>query len=170
MALLEMRDRLSPFRLFDDIRRDMESLEERLFSNGSIWSNGNGGRNGGSTSSTMLRPTFQSYGGTDVYEQDGTLFYETELPGLQKRAINVQIHDNRLIVTGEIKRNEEINEENYFRMGRRYGRFQRTFLLPEQAVDDVKKISAKFQDGILKISVPLNESLKGPDPIEISVQ
>ena len=167
MALMELRDRLSPFRLFDEIRRDMESLEERFFADSPLLGNGNGR---GREASTALRPVFQSMGGTDVYEHNGNLMYETELPGVQKSDISVQVQDNRLIITGEVKRNEEINQEEYYRMGRRYGRFQRTFLLPEQAVGDVNKISARFEDGILKISVPLEQSLKGPEPIEISVQ
>lgn len=166
MALLQLRDRLSPFRLFDEIRRDMDTLQERLFNDGSLLDNGNGGSNKGAA---VLRPAFQSFGATDIYEQDGHLIYETELPGVKKNDISVQAKENRLIVTGEIKRNDSIDEQNYFRMGRHYGRFQRTFLLPEKHVSDLENIDASFRDGILRISVPLQESLKGPEPIEISV-
>ncbi len=109
-------------------------------------------------------------GRTDIYEKDGQLVYETELPGVKREDIHIRVEEDRLIVSGEIRREEQIAEENYLRMGRRYGKFQRSFPLPEE-ITDPKKIKAKFEDGILKISVPLKESLKGrPRPIEIEVE
>lgn len=112
---------------------------------------------------------FESFGRTDIYEKDGKLIYETELPGVKKEDIDIRVEDGRLVITGEIKRTEEVAEENYYRMGRRYGRFQRVFPLPEEA-DDPKKIQAKFQDGILKIIVPLKKPLREERAIEIEIE
>lgn len=111
-----------------------------------------------------------AFGRTDIYEKEGQLVYETELPGVKRQDIHIKVEDGRLIVSGETKREEHIEEENYFRMGRRYGKFQRSFPLPEE-VADPKKIKAKFEDGILKITVPLKESLKEKErAIEIKVE
>lgn len=115
-------------------------------------------------------PTFETFGRTDVYEKDGKLFYETELPGVKKEDVDIKVEDGRLTISGEVKRDERIERENYFRIGRHYGKFQRVFPLPEQA-DDAKKIKASFEDGILRVTVPLRESLKEKEkPIEIKVE
>ncbi|MFQ6118131.1 MAG: Hsp20/alpha crystallin family protein [Candidatus Bipolaricaulia bacterium] len=118
-------------------------------------------------------PTFgwESLGRTDIYEDEerGALVYETELPGVSKKDIDLRVEDDQLIVSGEVKREEKVEKENYYRVGRRYGRFQRVFPLPE-GIEDPSKIQAKFQDGILKITVPLKESLKRAKAIEIEVE
>jgi len=111
----------------------------------------------------------EGFGRTDIYEKDGNLVYETELPGVRREDIHIKVEDGRLTISGEVKREERIAEENYIRMGRRYGRFQRSFPLPEE-ITDPKKIKAKFQDGILKVTVPLKESLKKEETIEIKVE
>jgi HSP20 family protein len=55
-------------------------------------------------------------------------------------------------------------------MGRHYGSFQRTFPLPTD-IADKKGIKAHFEDGILKVMVPLKESIKEKEqPIEIKVE
>lgn len=109
-------------------------------------------------------------GRTDIYEQDGKLVYETELPGLKREDIQIRVEGNQLLVTGETKRETNVQDENYVRMGRRVGRFQRSFPLPEQ-IDDPKSIEAKYQDGILRIDVPLNASITEDEkPIEIEVK
>ncbi len=99
-------------------------------------------------------------GRADVYEKDGNLHYDIELPGLRKEDISVRIENDRLVVKGEIERDEEVNTNDYIHMGRRYGRFQRSFPVPRE-VDKVESIKARFENGILKISLPLKESLRG---------
>ncbi len=93
-------------------------------------------------------------GRTDIYIKDRTLVIETELPGVKKEDIRVQVEDGKLIVTGEVHRSEEVREENYIRMGRSYGAFRRVFPLPEE-VEDPRKIKARFENGVLRIEVPL---------------
>jgi len=112
---------------------------------------------------------WESLGRTDIYEKDNKLVYETELPGVRKEDIDLRVEDDHLIISGEVKRDERIAEDDYLRIGRRYGQFQRVFPLPE-GIDDPKKIQAKFEDGILKITVPLRESLKKERAIEIEVE
>lgn len=110
-----------------------------------------------------------SFGRTDVYERDKALVFETELPGVKKEEISIKVEDDQLVITGEVKRDEEIDRENYFRIGRQYGRFRRCFPLPANLIrkDGVK---ARFEDGILRVTAPLKESIKEQDkPIEISV-
>jgi len=111
-----------------------------------------------------------SFGRTDVYEKDKNLVFETELPGVKKDGIEIKVEDDQLIISGEVKRNEEIDQENYFRIGRRYGRFQRCFPLPAELIEK-NQVKAKFQDGILTITAPMRESIKEKEkPIEIAVE
>jgi HSP20 family protein len=111
-----------------------------------------------------------SFGRTDIYEKDKALVFETELPGMKRDEIELKVEDDQLIVSGETKRNEEIKRENYFRIGRHYGRIQRSFPLPPDLIDR-KAIKARFEDGILRVSVPLKESIKEKQaPIEIQVE
>jgi len=110
-----------------------------------------------------------SFGRSDVYLKDNTLFIETELPGARKEDVQVRVQDNQLVITGEVRRSEEIREEDYIRMGRRCGRFRRSFPLPEQ-VAEPKGVKAKFSDGILRVEVPLKKSPKEGEGVEIKVE
>ncbi len=114
-----------------------------------------------------------SLGRTDIYEKDRNLIFETELPGMKKEDIQIKVEEGRLVISGETKRSEETKEENYFRIGRRYGRFQRSFPLPADTADtsDASKVKASFKDGILKVTVLLKEPIKEKKkPIEIKVE
>jgi len=114
-------------------------------------------------------PESRTFGRTDVYEKDGSIFFETELPGAKREDINIKVEDHQLVISGETKREEKVEEENYFRMGRSVGTFQRTYPLPDE-VSEPNKIEAKFQDGILKVRVPLSNSIKEKEkPVEIKV-
>ena len=109
-------------------------------------------------------------GRTDVYETGQALVFETELPGVKKDEISIKVEEDQLIISGEVKRNEEIDRENYFRIGRRYGRFQRCFPLPADLIQK-EEIKATFEDGILKVTARMKESIKEKaKPIEIAVE
>jgi len=111
-----------------------------------------------------------SFGKTDVYEKDGNVIYEIELPGVTKEEVEIKIDQGRLTVSGETKRSEEVEREAYFRIGRRYGRFHRSLPLPAD-IKDEKAISASVKDGILKVVVPLSKSVKErAKPIEVKVE
>ena len=111
-----------------------------------------------------------SFGRTDVYEKDQALLFETELPGVKKDEIAIKFEDDKLVISGGVKRNEEIDRESYFRVGRRYGRFQRSFPLPADLIQK-DGIKAKFEDGILTITAPMKESIvEKAKPIEIAVE
>jgi HSP20 family protein len=109
-------------------------------------------------------------GRTDIYEKDRNLVFETELPGMKREDIEIKVEDGKLSISGEIKRAEEVDEDNYFRIGRRYGQFQRSFPLPVDMVD-TSNIKARFADGILKVTLPLKESIKEKEkPIRVEVE
>jgi HSP20 family protein len=111
-----------------------------------------------------------SFGRTDVYEREKSLVFETELPGVKKDEISIKVEDDQLTISGEVKRNEEIDRESYFRLGRQYGRFQRRYPLPAELIEK-DGIKAKFENGILIVTAPMKESIKEKEkPIEVAIE
>ncbi|MCD5408753.1 Hsp20/alpha crystallin family protein [Candidatus Bipolaricaulota bacterium] len=110
-----------------------------------------------------------SFGRSDVYFKDKTLAIETELPGARKEDVQVRVEGDRLIISGEVKRSEEVREDNYIRMGRTYGAFRRVFPLPEE-VEDKKKIKAKFENGVLRVEIPLKRAPEAEGAFEVKVE
>lgn len=100
----------------------------------------------------------------DVYENDGRIVVKAEVPGVEKKDISVDIDHGLLTVKGERKNEEEINDERFYRKERVYGKFQRSFRLPEGT--DYDKINADFKDGILTVTVPRMEEKK---PTQIAI-
>lgn len=103
----------------------------------------------------------------DVYETDEKLVVEAELPGLRAEDINISLEDDTLRITGERKFSKEVKEENYHRIERAYGYFERNISLPRKV--DEEKISATFSDGVLKVELPKVEEAK-PKRIPIKVE
>jgi HSP20 family protein len=94
----------------------------------------------------------------DIYETDDAFVLKAELPGFSKDDVNIELHENRLTMRGERKRETEAKEEQYHRIERAYGRFERTFWLPTTV--DAEKIQANFNDGVLELRLPKRETAK----------
>lgn len=91
----------------------------------------------------------------DIKENEKEYLLEAELPGINKNDINLELRDDILVISA--KRKEEIDEEeeNYIRKERRYGSISRSFNMNNI---DKDKIKAKFDNGILYITLPKLES------------
>ena len=100
----------------------------------------------------------------DISETDDVFEVRAELPGVAKEDLHVSVKDNLLTLSGE-KRQEKVDDtQNYRRVERRYGSFQRSFTLPSEVeADDIK---AEFNDGVLTLSIPKPEAVK---PTEIPI-
>jgi HSP20 family protein len=113
-----------------------------------------GGGNGGEASwgtQTWIPPV-------DLYETDEALVLKAELPGIAKDNISIEIQSNTLILRGERKHEIGVEEENYHRVERAYGTFQRSFVLP--TLVDQDKVQATFTDGVLELRLPKSEAAK----------
>lgn len=103
-----------------------------------------------------LRNTRSLYKGfapaMDVYETKDTVVVETPLAGVRPEDVQVQVEKGVLTVQGSHKKEHEIDEKNYYQKEMRSGSFYRQVVLPVAVVED--KISAEFEDGILRISAP----------------
>lgn len=94
----------------------------------------------------------------DVYEEDDNVIVKAELPGVEKNEVNVEVTDHMVTISGEKKKEEKINRQDYYRFERSYGAFNRTIMLPEDVQTD--KGQASFTNGVLEIKFPKTEEAK----------
>ena len=92
------------------------------------------------------------YPSVDIYETDEHIILKAEIPGIDARHVTIEIEGNSMTLKGERRHAKNLKEENYHRMERFYGQFCRVFNLPVSV--DKTAITAHFNDGILKVTVP----------------
>jgi len=90
-----------------------------------------------------------------------------ELPGIKKEDVKITLRDDILTIRGEKKQESEKKEQNYHRVERSDGSFQRSYALPASVQGD--KIDATYHDGVLTVVLPKSEEAK-PRDIEVKVK
>ena len=100
----------------------------------------------------------------DLYESGDHLSAAVELPGMRKEDIDISLHDGTLTISGERKR-ESTDGEKAQRTERYVGTFRRSIALPTRV--DAGKVSASYENGILKVTLPKAEEAK-PKQIKVS--
>jgi HSP20 family protein len=103
----------------------------------------------------------------DMYDKKDEIVVKAEIPGVPKENVKISLSDNTLTIKGEIKKEEEVKEEDYYYAERSYGSFARALSLPAKVKAD--KIKANFKDGILEIHLPKSEEAK-PKEIKIDIK
>lgn len=95
----------------------------------------------------------------NVLDTANDYLVEMAVPGLKKSDFNISLDNLLLLISAEVKSEyENVDNENYTRREFGYSSFKRTFTLPESVETD--KISAKYDDGILKVTLPKREEAK----------
>ena len=102
----------------------------------------------------------------DIVETDNEYLIKAEVPEVKKDDVKVTVQDEVLTITGERTLEKEEKGRKYHRVERPYGRFARSFTLPEDA--DGNKVAAEFKDGVLKVHLPKSERAK-PKSIEVKI-
>ena len=102
----------------------------------------------------------------DIIEDDKHMYFQAELPGINKEDVKVTIaEDNVLYIKGEKKPHEKNECEKCFvRVERNYGTFTRSFMLPNNI--NAESIKAKFENGVLDITL---DKVEPEQPKEIKV-
>jgi len=110
-----------------------------------------------------LRPNVDVAGDANKYE------IKLDLPGLTEKDINIEVRGDTLVVKGEKQESVEDNKDKkFYRVERRYGSFQRTLSLPnDAAVDD---ISATLKNGVLTLEIPRRELKEQADVKRIAIR
>ncbi len=94
----------------------------------------------------------------DVSETDDHVIVRAEVPGMDKKDINITMSEGLLTIQGEKKQEKKEEKENYRFVERRYGSFSRSLRIPNGV--DANKVDASYKDGVLKVAIPRSEPEK----------
>ncbi|MCU0645968.1 MAG: Hsp20/alpha crystallin family protein [bacterium] len=141
-----MRFHHHPWHELRGLRRDLGDLFEELFGSESF------------DKGESWRPLI------DLIESDEEFIVSAELPGMEKKDIKINFHENMLSIRGE--RKKIATEKSYFRAECFYGPFKRSIKIPGEIAQN--KITASYQDGILLVHLPKKHGDKSKD-IEINI-
>ncbi len=105
----------------------------------------------------------------NILENDNEYRIEVAAPGMKKEDFRVDFENDRLTVSSEFnEKKSNGNDENYTRKEYSYQSFQRSFTIPENLVDG-DMINAKYNQGILMITLPKREEVKPKPAREIKI-
>lgn len=94
----------------------------------------------------------------DVVETEGEYLVTAELPGLEEKDFQLEVHGNVLTLSGEKRSEHEEDRKGWRWSERSYGRFRRAIQLPVEVAAD--KASAAFKNGVLAVTVPKADSAR----------
>ena len=103
----------------------------------------------------------------DIFETEESVVLRADLPGVDLADIDLRIEDSILILRGERKFSKEEKQEDFLRIERSYGSFQRTFRLPGNVDQD--HIQATHRDGVLEVTLMKSESSR-PRLIKVEIK
>jgi HSP20 family protein len=102
---------------------------------------------------SRLPEIFRSGGSppVNVTETESEFCVAAELPGLDEDDIELQVADNRLVISGERKWEEETDDKEVHRVESQYGSFHRSVPLPTGLVTDPESVTATYKKGMLEV-------------------
>ena len=136
----------SPFHMFDRFAEEMDRVFDD-FGFGRGWMRPRFSYN-------WLRPRHEEewVPKLDLFQRNNDLVLRTDLPGLTKDDVKVEVTEDKITIKGERKKEFKEEKEGVYRAERSYGSFYREVALPEGAMSDQAK--ATFKDGVLEIAMP----------------
>jgi len=102
----------------------------------------------------------------DIYETENELVLKADLPEVDPKDVDVRVENQTLTIAGERKFEKNDKNKGYHRIERSYGRFTRSFAVPNAF--DTEKIEAGYKNGVLTVSLPKKEAAK-PRQVKIEV-
>ena len=94
----------------------------------------------------------------DIYETNDAIVVKAEIPGVTEKDISVELENGVLTLQGERQFEQKDEDRGYHRIERAYGKFIRSFTLPQHV--DPNRIKAVYNAGILEVTVPKKEEAK----------
>lgn len=154
---LEKREKVRPVSRFEEMEKWFEDVWTKPFS----------------LFRPFLRPElriaerYEFSPSVDIYYEGNELVVKADVPGIDKKDLDINLTENILTISGEKKKEEKVERENYYRFERSHGSFRRTFEMPGDI--DPEKVKAHFEDGVLEIRIPrTEEAIKKRKKIPIS--
>lgn len=143
--------------MFDDIFDEMRRLQRELDKSFSdFW---------GSESYKALPDYTRNKGAlalrsplTDLEETDKEVIAKFEMPGVDKKDIQLNVTPDKIEVKVEKKQEAKVEKKGFYREERSYRGFYRAMALPSEVLAD--KAKAKYKDGVLEVTIPKAENKK----------
>ena len=132
--------RFDPIRELSTLQREMDDLFKRMFGSS---------REIGEGSVLTMAPTVNSY------IKGGVFHLEAELPGVDTDKLDVRMDDGSLVIHGERRSTHKTEDVNYLLKESSLSTFERRITVPAGA--DIEKAHATYQNGMLEVTVPVNE-------------
>ena len=142
--------RFDPFEDLTRIQREVNRLFE------------DNGRTGRSTEPASTRTWAPP---VDIFEDHNEIVVRVELPGIRQDDIDIELTGDTLTIKGERKFEDAQRKDNYVRVERAYGQFQRSFTIGVPVQNDAVK--ASYKDGLLEVHLPKSEATK-PKKVKVS--
>lgn len=95
----------------------------------------------------------------EVFEREGRYVIRADVPGIDPKEVEVSILNDALTIKGERKKSHEVKEKESYYSEAAYGKFERRLALPKGI--DPEKITGRFENGVLEVSVPLPQPASG---------
>jgi HSP20 family protein len=142
---------------WNDPFREFAQLQERI---NRVFNDTYRSDEGLMTSGTWVPPV-------DIYQNgDHEVVIKAELPDMSREDIDITVDNGTLTIRGEKKLTQDVKEEQFHRIERRYGTFSRSFSLPQTV--DTAKVGADYKNGVLTVRLPLREEAK-PRSVKVDV-
>jgi len=103
----------------------------------------------------------------DIYETESEIVILSELPGMKEEDMDIQVSDGVLSLKGEKKYPAEGDKDNYYRLERAYGKFSRSFAIPNTV--DINSVKANLKDGLLKVTLQKKNEIQ-PRVIKVETE
>jgi HSP20 family protein len=103
----------------------------------------------------------------NIKEDEKNYTLELAVPGMDKKDLKIDINEDVLTISSEIKHESEENKDGYKRKEFSYSSFSRSFYIPENVNRD--KIEASYKDGILSVGLPKQEEEKSKLSRQVSI-
>lgn len=104
----------------------------------------------------------------NITEEKNEYLVALAAPGMKKEDFHIDMEGNMLTISSEKEETKEEKDKKFTRKEYSFSSFSRSFTLPDEV--DKQKIEAKYEEGILKISLPFNEEVKKPTAKQIAVK
>jgi len=142
---------------WNDPFREFAQLQERI---NRVFNDAYRSDEGLMTSGTWVPPV-------DIYQNgDHEVVIKAEFPDMSREDIDITVDNGTLTIKGEKKLTQDVKEEQFHRIERRYGTFSRSFSLPQTV--DTAKVGAEYKNGVLTVRLPLREEAK-PRSVKVDV-
>lgn len=104
-------------------------------------------------SNALLQPQL------DIFETDKSYKLSVELPGVERNDIDLSVDDDSLVIRArKVRSSEDVKDDQYHRVERSVGRYERMLTLPSDA--DTDNIGAELRNGVLEVTVPRRDDIE----------